>query len=171
MFIICKKYAYYVTLWHMIIKKQTLKVKRMHHLTGKLEVVELNNRFMKINHFNAVSSCKFYVNPLHFIVSLLNSNYSWNLWTIVKGKAVYLKNLLNYRVHQLIHYKFVRKSFLAPYRRFKMKLTDTLNCTKYSLNTVGTHLHTFCDRPDVSNLWSLVAVFLEDILELFGSCI
>lgn len=33
-------------LYDMIINKQTLKVKRMHHLTGKLEVVELNNRFM-----------------------------------------------------------------------------------------------------------------------------
>lgn len=70
-------------------------------------------------------------------------------------------------VHQLIYFKFVQKFYLSPYRCFKMKLTDTPVCTKCNLNMVGTYLHIIWDRPDVSDLWSQVAVFLEDILPIF----
>ena len=67
--------------------------------------------------------------------------------------------------HQLIHYKFVHKFYLTPYRRFKMKLIDSPNCSKCSQNTVGTYLHVFWECPPVSDFWDNVTKNLEKALK------
>lgn len=75
--------------------------------------------------------------------------------------------------HQLVHFKFVHKFYISPYRRFKMGLSDTPNCTKCNQNAVGTYLHMFWHCPGVSNLkvpsssFSILELPVPKLLTLF----
>lgn len=66
--------------------------------------------------------------------------------------------------HQLIHYNFVFKYYLTPFKRYSMHLIPSPLCTFCPYGAYGTFLHMFWECPKVYRFWSKVSSTLSEIL-------
>ncbi len=63
--------------------------------------------------------------------------------------------------HQMIHYKFIHRSYLTPCRLQQMKLRANPFCDFCSDNTIGTFLHMVWQCPEVNRFWENVSSIIK----------
>ncbi len=95
-------------------------------------------------------------------LSDLNLSVDWErVWS---NLSLTSKNL----AHRLIHFKFIHRAYITPYKRFKIKLQSNLNCHICNTTSSGTFLHMFWECPVVISLWTHVNLVLSSLLKLIG---
>ena len=66
--------------------------------------------------------------------------------------------------HQMIHYKFIHRSYLMPQRLLHMKLRTNPYCDFCPDNTIGTFFHMIWQCPEVNRFWKNISSTLSDII-------
>lgn len=67
--------------------------------------------------------------------------------------------------HQMIHYKFVHRSYFTAQRLHQTRLKNNPSCDFCPGDTVGTFFHLVWHCPEVNRLWKNISSILSDVTE------